>query len=79
MSDLFAHTLPVLFTALLRMSAVAALCALAVMLLRAVLKKLGAPRGIVFLLWAVVLFRMICPFSFESPAAVLSSEPTRPY
>lgn len=75
MSDLFAHTLPVLFTALLRMSAVAALCALAVMLLRAVLKKLGAPRGIVFLLWAVVLFRMVCPFSFESPAAVLSSEP----
>ena len=45
MSDLFAHTLPVLFAALLRMSAVAALCALAVMLLRAVLKKLGAPPG----------------------------------
>lgn len=62
------------------MSLVAALTALVVIALRWVLVKLKAPASICLLLWAVVLFRMVCPVSFSSPwgAAALVEEALPP-
>lgn len=58
------------------MSLIAALTALVVIALRWVLVKLKAPAFVRLLLWAVVLFRMVCPVSFTSPwsAAALVEE-----
>ena len=50
-----------------RMSITAALTALAVLALRWGLVRLKAPAFVRLLLWAVVLFRMVCPVSFTSP------------
>ena len=50
-----------------RMSITAALTALAVLALRWALIRLKAPAFVRLLLWAVVLFRMVCPVSFTSP------------
>ena len=60
--DQFFHTL-------LTMSATAAIAALVVMVLRLPLKK--APRYLTCLLWLVVLFRMVCPVSFQSPVSIM--------
>ena len=57
------------FHTLLTMSATAAIAALVVMVLRLPLKK--APRYLTCLLWLVVLFRMVCPVSFESPVSIM--------
>ncbi|HOG01828.1 MAG: Regulatory protein BlaR1 [Firmicutes bacterium ADurb.Bin248] len=53
-----------LFLRLLNMSLAASFVALAVMLLRMLLKR--APKWISFSLWAAVLFRLVCPVSFAS-------------
>ena len=50
-----------------RMSITAALTVLAVLVLRWALIRLKAPAFVRLLLWAVVLFRMVCPVSFASP------------
>lgn len=62
------------------MSLTAALTALAVIALRWVLVRLKAPAFVCLLLWAVVLFRMVCPISFTSPwsAAALVEEALPP-
>ncbi len=60
-----------LFLTILGMSATAAIAACAVMLLRLPLKK--APKIFSYVLWAVVLFRLVCPLSFESAFAVMPS------
>lgn len=60
-----------LFTAVLTMSLGAGIAALAVLALRAVLRGAGAPRLACYLLWAVVLFRMVCPVPMERAWAVL--------
>ena len=57
------------FHTLLTMSATAAIAAIVVMVLRLPLKK--APRYLTCLLWLVVLFRMVCPVSFESPVSIM--------
>ncbi len=62
-----------LFIDILNMSLTASFAALAVILARFALKK--APRIFSYALWAVVLFRLVCPVSFESP---LSAMPVRP-
>lgn len=58
------------------MSLTAALTALVVIALRCMLVRLKAPAFVRLLLWAVVLFRMVCPVSFISPwsAASLAEE-----
>ncbi|WP_297213185.1 hypothetical protein [uncultured Flavonifractor sp.] len=58
------------------MSLAAGLTALAVIALRWVLVRLKAPAFVLLLLWAAVLFRMVCPVSFASPwsAAALVEE-----
>lgn len=75
MNNLFSAVLPDLFQAVLVMSLTAAATALAVLLIRAVMRILEVPRAIVFLLWAVVLFRMVCPVSFSSSWSLLSLFP----
>lgn len=53
-----------LFLKILNMSITGAIVILAVMLLRLALKR--APKWISYALWAVVLFRLVCPVSFAS-------------
>lgn len=58
------------------MSLTAGLTTLVVLVLRWALVRLRAPAFVRLLLWAVVLFRMVCPVSFTSPwgAAALVEE-----
>lgn len=58
-----------LFVSILNMSITASLVILVVLLVRLFLKK--APKIFSYALWAVVLFRLICPFSFESAIGLL--------
>lgn len=58
-----------LFLSVLNMSIAASLVILVVLLVRLLLKK--APKIFSYALWAVVLFRLICPFSFESAIGLL--------
>ena len=53
-----------MFITVLNMSITASIAALAVMLARVPLKK--APKIFSYVLWAVVLFRLVAPFSIES-------------
>lgn len=57
------------FLTVLGMSMVASLVILAVILVRVPLKK--APKVFSYALWAVVLFRLLCPFSFESVLSLI--------
>lgn len=57
----------------LNMSLTASVMIVAVLLLRLLLKK--APRSISYALWAVVLFRLLCPVSFSSPISLLGVLP----
>lgn len=58
-----------LFIRILNMSVTAGLMILAVLVLRLLLKR--APRIFSYALWAVVLFRLLCPISFESGFSLL--------
>ncbi len=58
-----------LFLSVLNMSFTASYVILFVMLVRLLLKK--APKGISYVLWGVVAFRLIIPFSFESMFSLL--------
>lgn len=57
----------VLFLKILDMSKIASFVILFVMLVRFALKR--APKIYSYLLWAVVLFRLLCPVSIESPVS----------
>ncbi len=59
-----------LFIRILNMSLTSVLMILAVLALRLLLRR--APRIFVYALWAVVLFRLLCPVSFESSFSLLS-------
>lgn len=54
---------------ILNMSITATFMALAVICLRLLLRK--APKWISYALWGVVLFRLVCPFSFSSEFSLL--------
>ena len=54
-----------LFLTVLGMSGTASLVILAVLPARLALRR--APKAFSYVLWAVVLFRLLCPFSIESP------------
>ncbi|MBD5555004.1 MAG: hypothetical protein HDQ95_06605 [Roseburia sp.] len=58
-----------LFLQILNMSLTGALMILAVLMLRLLLKRV--PRIFSYGLWAVVLFRLLCPISFESGFSLL--------
>ncbi len=59
---------------ILNMGFAASGTALVVMVLRRLLKKL--PRGYVYGLWLVVLFRFLCPVTFAAPMSLLPVNPT---
>lgn len=58
-----------MFTAILNMSITASYVAIGVMLVRVLLRK--APKLFSYVLWAVVLFRLVCPLSFSSGFSIL--------
>ncbi|HOQ37770.1 MAG TPA: M56 family metallopeptidase [Acetivibrio sp.] len=58
-----------LFLSVLNMSFTASYVILIVILVRLLLKK--APKAISYALWAVVAFRLVIPFSFESKLSVM--------
>ncbi|MDD2216059.1 MAG: M56 family metallopeptidase [Eubacteriales bacterium] len=62
-------TLSGLFTTILNMSITASYVAVAIILVRLLLRK--APKIFSYALWAVVLFRLICPLSFTSAFSFL--------
>ena len=57
------------FISILNMSITASYVAIAVIIARLLLKK--APKAFSYALWSVVLFRLICPFSFSSAFSLL--------
>ena len=59
-----------LFLHILNMSITASIAILAVFLLRCFLSKL--PKVFSYVLWGVVLFRLLCPISFSSPASLMN-------
>lgn len=61
--------LDILFLSVLNMSITAALAIVVVLIVRLFLKK--APKFCSYALWAVVLFRLLCSFSFESKISLL--------
>jgi beta-lactamase regulating signal transducer with metallopeptidase domain len=58
-----------LFLIVLNMSITGSFVALAVMIARLLLKR--TPKIFSYALWALVLFRLICPFSFESAVSLI--------
>lgn len=62
-----------LFMDILDMSKTAAIVIAAVLLARLFLRK--APKVFSFALWAVVLFRLLCPFSLEAPVSIMPQLP----
>ncbi len=58
------------FETILNMSFTASIVILAVLLMRVFLKK--APRKFCYLLWLVVAFRLVVPFSFESSLSIFN-------
>ena len=61
-----------LFITILNMSLTASYVALAIILIRLLLKK--APKIFSYVLWGILLFRLICPFSFESSLSLIHSK-----
>ena len=62
--------LQTLFSAVCNMTITASVVILCVLLARMLLKK--APKGFCCALWAVVLFRLLCPVSVSAPVSVLT-------
>lgn len=58
-----------LFITILNMSITASFMVLAVMILRMLLRR--SPKWISYALWGIVLFRLVCPFSFASELSLL--------
>ena len=63
-----------LFLKLLNMSMAGSVLILAVVVLRAVLKK--APRWIICVMWALVAVRLVCPVNIASPFSVFQATPS---
>ena len=61
--------LDALFLQILNMSFTASFVIIFVLLARILLKK--SPKVLSYALWSVVLFRLVCPFSFESVLSLL--------
>lgn len=57
------------FITVLNMSLTASFVAVAVIITRLLLKK--APKVFSYALWAIVLFRLVCPITFESPLSLI--------
>ena len=60
-----------LFSVILNMSMTGSIVILLVMLARLILKR--SPKIFSYALWAVVLFRLLCPVAFTAPVSVLNA------
>lgn len=60
-----------LFSVILNMSMTGSVVILLIMLARLILKR--APKIFSYALWAVVLFRLLCPVAFTAPVSVLNA------
>ena len=60
-----------LFKQILSLSITASILIVAVVVLRMILKK--APKGVRYILWAMVGLRLLVPFKIESPFSVMPS------
>ena len=58
-----------LFSVILNMSMTGSVVILLIMLARLILKR--APKIFSYALWAVVLFRLLCPVAFTAPVSAL--------
>ena len=58
-----------LFSVILNMSMTGSIVILLVMLARLILRR--APKIFSYALWAVVLFRLLCPVAFTAPVSAL--------
>ncbi|WP_405112255.1 M56 family metallopeptidase [Paenibacillus sp. FSL K6-1217] len=63
------------FAQLIQMSITGSYCILVVILARLLLRKI--PALFSYALWSIVLFRLICPFSFESPISFIPADTQR--
>lgn len=61
--------LETLFLQIVNMSVIASISIAGILVIRLLLKK--APKCFSYLLWIVVLFRLLCPFTFESSVSVI--------
>ncbi len=61
------------FEALFRMSLVGTVVGILMLLLKALLQKAGIPRTVLIWLWLVVVFRLLCPVSADSPMSVFNA------
>ena len=59
------------FAAVVNMSITASVVIAVVLLARLALK--GAPKRFAYALWAVVLFRLLCPVALPSPVSLLQT------
>ncbi len=62
-----------IFIHILSMSITAGYCIVAVILIRFLLKR--QPKVFSYMLWSIVLFRLLCPVSLSSPLSVLPVNP----
>ena len=58
------------FSNILNMSMTGSVVIAAVLLIRLLLKRL--PKIYAYVLWSVVLFRLLCPISFSGPVSLLN-------
>lgn len=61
-----------LFTVVLNMSITASYVAIAVMIIRILLKKVSIPKSFSYILWLAVLIRLVFPFGFNSAFSFFS-------
>ena len=54
------------FDTILKMNCIASVIAIVLLSVKFILQKIGCPRKIMFLLWAVIAFRLICPVSIST-------------
>ncbi|MEE1012899.1 MAG: M56 family metallopeptidase [Clostridia bacterium] len=50
-----------IFSTLLKMNCIASIVAILLLLIKSIFQKVGCPRRILFFLWAVIAFRLLCP------------------
>lgn len=62
-----------MFYIILQMNCIATLSASLVLAVKYLLQRAGLPRNILFLLWVVVAFRLICPVSFASDFSIFNA------
>ena len=61
-----------LFTVILKMNLIASISAILMLVVRFLLQKIGCSRRITFLLWLIVAFRLVCPFSVGNSLSVFN-------